>query len=223
MNGGGAAGGAPRHLVVLTGAGISRESGLATFRDGDGLWAGHRLEDVCTPAGFARDPAGVQAFYNARRAELLAPAIAPNAAHLALARLEAAWAGDFLLVTQNCDDLHERAGSRRVLHMHGEYLRSRCQDCGQVAACRGDLGAGSRCPGCGSVGRLRPHVVWFEEVPLGLPQIARALAACHLFVAVGTSGHVFPAAGFVEQARAAGADTLELNLAPSRVASRFAA
>jgi len=204
-------------IVVLTGAGISAESGLRTFRDADGLWENHRVEDVATPEAFARKPALVYRFYNERRRSL--PAVAPNAAHEALARLEAAWPGDFLLVTQNVDDLHDRAGSRQLLHMHGELLKARCLACRQVLPWPGDLDADDRCPTCRH-GRLRPHIVWFGERPLEMERIYAALERCGLFVAIGTSGHVYPAAGFVEAVQP-WAHTLELNLEPSRVADAF--
>jgi NAD-dependent deacetylase len=161
-------------LVILTGAGISRESGLATFRDPDGIWARVRVEDVATPEAFARDPARVHGFYNARRAQLRDPAIRPNAAHLALAALEARWPGGFLLVTQNVDDLHDRAGSRRLLHMHGELAKARCRHCEAVHAWPDDLSTAIACPACGRAGGMRPHVVWFGEMPLHMEQIGAA-------------------------------------------------
>lgn len=204
-------------IVVLTGAGISAESGVRTFRDGNGLWEHHRVEDVATPEGFARNPTLVYRFYNERRRSL--PGVRPNAAHEALARLEAAWAGDFLLVTQNVDDLHDRAGSKHLLHMHGELLKARCLACRAVVPWPGDLDADCRCPVCAH-GRLRPHIVWFGEVPMGIERIYTALDRCALFVAIGTSGHVYPAAGFVEAA-APGARTVELNLEPSHVVDAF--
>jgi NAD-dependent deacetylase len=207
-------------IVILTGAGISRESGLATFRDSDGIWAQVRIEDVATPDAFARDPARVQAFYNARRAQLRDPAIRPNAAHRALAELEARWPGPVLLVTQNVDDLHGRAGSRRLLHMHGELAKARCLRCGAVSPCPGDLSAASPCPACGRAGGMRPHVVWFGEMPLHMEEIGAALDRCGLFVAIGTSGQVYPAAGFVAEVRGR-ARTVELNLEPSSVRSDF--
>jgi NAD-dependent deacetylase len=209
-------------IVVLTGAGISRESGLETFRDPDGIWARVRLEDVATPEGFARDPAQVHAFYNARRRGLLDPAIRPNAAHAALAALEGFWPGGVLVVTQNVDDLHARAGSRSLIHMHGELLKVRCADCGATTDGRADLSAADACAACGRTGGMRPHVVWFGEVPLELDRIGAALADCGLFVSIGTSGNVWPAAGFVREARAGGAHTVELNLEPSEGASLFA-
>ncbi|WP_426956658.1 Sir2 family NAD+-dependent deacetylase [Muricoccus radiodurans] len=211
---------APPNIVVLTGAGISRESGLHTFRDADGIWAKHRIEDVATPEAFRRDPARVRSFYNARRAGLRDPAVQPNAAHAALAELDARWAGDFLLVTQNVDDLHHRAGSRRLVHMHGELARDRCIYCQVVSPGGGDLTAETRCPACGRAGGMRPHVVWFGEMPLEMERIAAALAACDLFVSIGTSGAVYPAAGFVAEVRGR-ADTLELNLEPSEGSHLF--
>jgi NAD-dependent deacetylase len=208
-------------IVVLTGAGISAESGLPTFRGAGGLWEGHRVEEVATPEAFARDPELVQRFYNMRRRALLDPAVRPNAAHLALARLEAERPGRVLIVTQNVDDLHERAGSRDVLHLHGELLRALCVECRGSAVWRGDLGADSACPGCGTLGNLRPDIVWFGEMPYRMDEVGDALGRCGLFVAVGTSGQVYPAAGFVEEARAAGARTVELNLEPSAVSRAF--
>jgi len=208
-------------IVILTGAGISRESGLHTFRDADGIWATVRLEDVATPEAYVRDPQRVQGFYNARRRGLLDPAIRPNAAHAALARLQAAWQGKVLLVTQNIDDLHERAGSRDLIHMHGELLKSRCRSCGRVAEARDDLSVDTACTGCGLPGGVRPHVVWFGEMPLEMGRIQAALADCDLFVSIGTSGNVYPAAGFVAEAKAHGAATLELNLEPSEGARLF--
>lgn len=213
--------GRPDRIVMLTGAGISKESGLDTFRDADGIWARVRLEDVATPEAFARSPARVQAFYNARRRQLATAEVAPNAAHHALAELERRWPGSVLLVTQNIDDLHERAGSRNLVHMHGELFKARCLDCGVVEAWRADLDGATACPACGGRGRLRPHVVWFGEMPLEMERIYAALAECDLFVSIGTSGTVYPAAGFVAEARAAGARTVELNLEPSEGHSLF--
>ena len=212
--------GAP--IVILTGAGISAESGLGTFRGAGGLWEGHRLEDVATPEAFARDPALVQRFYNLRRAQLRDPAIGPNPAHHALARLEAEWPGPVVLVTQNVDDLHERAGHREVLHMHGALARARCTGCRQESPWLDDLEPTSRCPACAAPGRLRPAVVWFGEYPHHLDRIAAELAVAELFVAIGTSGVVYPAAGFVAEARTYGrAHTLEINLEPSSVRQVF--
>ena len=209
-------------IVILTGAGISAESGLATFRGAGGLWEGHAVQDVATPEAFARDPVLVQRFYNARRRQLRDEAIAPNPAHRALARLEAAWPGPVTLVTQNVDNLHERAGHRRVIHMHGALDRVLCQRCGMESAWQDDVEATSRCPACDTAGKLRPAVVWFGEIPRHMDEIARALGEAALFVAIGTSGVVYPAAGFVAEARAHGAHTMELNLEPSSVRSAFA-
>jgi NAD-dependent deacetylase len=202
-----------RNIVVLTGAGISAESGLATFRGPDGLWEGHRVEDVATPEAFRRDPALVQAFYDARRERL--KSVEPNAAHRALARLDSEWPGELLIVTQNVDDLHERAGARRLLHMHGELGSAWCLACDARTPWTGALGSGPPCPACGEAGRLRPDIVWFGEMPYEMERIDRALMDCDLFVSIGTSGAVYPAAGFVQTARYAGARTLELNLEPS--------
>lgn len=210
-----------RNIVILTGAGISRESGLETFRDADGIWARVRVEDVATPEAFERNPAAVLAFYNMRRRKLLEGPVQPNEAHRALAQLEAVWPGEFLLVTQNVDDLHERAGSQKLAHMHGESLKARCLACEAVLPWRGDLDLGSRCAACGGVGRLRPNVVWFGEMPQEIERIAAALAAADLFLSIGTSGNVYPAAGFVQEARRAGARTVELNLEPSEGARLF--
>ncbi len=203
------------NIVVLTGAGISAESGLATFRDADGLWEGHRVEEVATPEGFAADPDLVHAFYDARRAAL--DRVRPNAAHRALALLEQHWReedrGEFLLVTQNVDDLHDRAGSAEMIHMHGSLRTAWCLACDGHPELVGSTN-GTPCPGCGEVA-LRPDVVWFGEVPRGLDRIDRALRQVDLFVSVGTSGAVHPAASFVQHALARRARTVELNLAPS--------
>jgi NAD-dependent deacetylase len=205
-------------VVVLTGAGISAESGVPTFRDADGLWEGHRVEDVATPEAYDAQPGVVHRFYDARRAALAA--VAPNPAHHALARLEEHLGDDLLVVTQNIDDLHERAGSTRVRHMHGELLSALCRGCRRRTPWTGDLGDFPPCPGCG-VSELRPDVVWFGEVPYGMPQIMAAVAAADLFVSIGTSGAVYPAAGFVEVAADHGARTLELNLLPSEGSHHF--
>jgi len=208
-------------IVILTGAGISKESGLDTFRDADGLWSKVELEDVATPDAYARDPAFVLEFHNGLRRGLAA--CAPNPAHLALARLEREWPGEVLVVTQNVDDLHERAGSRNLIHMHGELLKARCGSCAEVCACDGDLTLASACLACGLAGAMRPHVVWFYEMPFEMERIAAALAECDLFASIGTSGAVYPAAGFVSDVRRRGrARTIELNLEPSEGASLFA-
>jgi NAD-dependent deacetylase len=212
-----------RSIVVLTGAGISAESGLPTFRGSDGLWMGWRLEDVATPEAFVRQPNVVQRFYDLRRRQLLSPEIGPNSAHLALAELERRWPGPVVIVTQNIDDLHERAGSNKLIHMHGELLKARCTTCAVVCPWHDDLALAHRCPACGGADALRPHVVWFGEMPLGLEAIYEALAACDVFIAIGTSGQVYPAAGFVEEVRRHGrAHTVELNLEPGALNSRFA-
>ena len=197
---------------MLTGAGISAESGVPTFRDADGLWEGHRVEDVATPEAFERDPDVVQRFYDTRRAAL--GGVEPNPAHHALARLEAALGDDLLVVTQNIDDLHERAGSTRVLHMHGELRKALCSGCGSRSPWDGALLGGPACPACGAA-TLRPDVVWFGEIPYEMERIDDALGLADLFVSIGTSGAVYPAAGFVQHARMYGAGTLELNLVPS--------
>jgi NAD-dependent deacetylase len=210
-------------IVVLTGAGISVESGLPSFRGAGGLWEGQRLEEVATPEAFARRPELVQRFYDARRRQLLAPDIMPNPAHRALAELERRWPGPVRIVTQNIDDLHERAGAHAVIHMHGELLKARCTGCRMISPWQGDLAAAKVCPLCARPDVLRPHVVWFGEMPLDLETIYEALAACDLFIAIGTSGQVWPAAGFVEEVRRHGqAHTVELNLEPSAVDSLFA-
>jgi NAD-dependent deacetylase len=201
------------NIVILTGAGVSAESGLATFRGPDGLWEGHRVEDVCTPEAFARDPALVHAFYDARRAKL--GTVQPNDAHRALARLDAEWSGELLMITQNVDDLHERAGSERLLHMHGELTKGWCLACDQRFAWSGDMGTGAECPVCAVTGTVRPDIVWFGEMPYQMDRIDDALRKADLFVSIGTSGAVYPAAGLVQTARYCGARTLEMNLEPS--------
>ena len=202
-----------QNIVVLTGAGISAESGLATFRGEDGLWEGHRVEDVATPEAFARDPGLVHKFYNARRAQLRE--VEPNAAHVALARLEAEWPGGFLLVTQNVDDLHERAGSKRLIHMHGRNTQGWCLACDERFGWKGAMAIDSACPACRAEGRVRPDIVWFGEMPYDMDRIEEALQQCDLFVSIGTSGAVYPAAGYVQTARYCGAKALEMNLEPS--------
>ncbi|GKX57896.1 Sir2 family NAD+-dependent deacetylase [Leminorella grimontii] len=209
-------------VVVLTGAGISAESGIRTFRASDGLWEEHRIEDVATPEGYEANPELVQAFYNARRRQLLSPNIAPNEAHKALAKLENLLGSKFLLVTQNVDNLHERAGNLRVVHMHGELLKVRCTCSEKVFDWKGDLSVDDRCDCCTPPQPMRPHIVWFGEMPLEMEQISKALAEADYFIAIGTSGHVYPAAGFVRTASLSGAHTVELNLEPSKVGSSFA-
>jgi NAD-dependent deacetylase len=201
------------NIVILTGAGISAESGLATFRGPEGLWEGHRVEDVATPEAYVRNPGLVHRFYDARRENL--SRVEPNAAHHALARLERDWAGNFLLVTQNVDDLHERAGSERLIHMHGEHLKGLCTSCNRRFGWAGPMGEDADCPDCGSRGTVRPDVVWFGEIPYELERIDEALMAADLFVSIGTSGAVYPAAGFVQTAKYRGAICVEINLEPS--------
>jgi len=230
------------NIVILTGAGISAESGLQTFRAADGLWEGHRVEDVATPEAFVRDPALVHQFYDARRARL--GEVEPNAAHLALARLDADWPGELLIVTQNVDDLHERAGARRLLHMHGELKRGWCLACDERSPWEREMSLqtvcversrdaprqrpstslgtnGNDCPSCASKGQVRPDIVWFGEMPYEMEAIEAALMECDLFVSIGTSGAVYPAAGFVQTAKYRGAKTLEINLEPSQGSSFF--
>ncbi len=205
-------------IVILTGAGISAESGLATFRGPDGLWEGHRVEDVCTPEALARDPVTVHRFYDERRAKLAQ--VAPNTAHQALARLDREWPGGLLIVTQNVDDLHERAGATRLLHMHGELKSALCAACGAAAPWTDALPPASTCAKCNEP-RLRPDIVFFGEMPYQMDRIYDALENADLFVSIGTSGAVYPAAGFVQTARAFGARTIELNLEPSAGSALF--
>jgi len=202
-----------RNIVILTGAGVSAESGIDTFRDGGGLWEQHRVEDVATPEAFARDPDLVLRFYDMRREAIQTKQ--PNAAHLALARLDREWEGELLIVTQNVDDLHERAGAKRVLHMHGEHLNAWCTVCDERVRWTGPLIDRPACPECGEAA-LRPDIVWFGEMPYRMEEIVEALERADLFVSIGTSGAVYPAAGFVRNAREFGAETLELNLEPSQ-------
>ncbi|MCL6283424.1 NAD-dependent deacylase [Ruegeria sp. 2012CJ41-6] len=205
-------------MVILTGAGISAESGLGTFRDEDGLWARHRIEDVATPEGFARNPELVHAFYNARRVQ--AATARPNAAHEALARLQRDWPGDVVIVTQNVDSLHEAAGSQRVIHMHGTLAGALCAECDHRWQAQPEMQSGQPCPVCQATAG-RPDVVWFGEMPYFMDEIFDHLESADLFAAIGTSGQVYPAAGFVQEARRAGAATVEINLAPSDGASAF--
>ncbi|NRB05420.1 MAG: NAD-dependent deacylase [Rhodobacteraceae bacterium] len=207
------------NIVILTGAGISAESGLGTFRDEGGLWAQHRIEDVATPEGFAKDPQLVVNFYNERRKQSVAAE--PNAAHHALARLESDLAGEVLVVTQNVDDLHERGGSQNVLHMHGALNSALCASCGHRWPAPLEMHVGETCPSC-EAPAARPDIVWFGEIPHYMDQIEAAIARADVFAAIGTSGNVYPAAGFVQFARSTGAHTVELNLDPSETVSMFA-
>jgi NAD-dependent deacetylase len=199
-----------KSIVVLTGAGVSAESGVRTFRDGDGLWEKYRIEEVATPEAFARDPGLVHRFYNERRAQLTSGTIRPNPGHLAIARLEREYSGRFLLVTQNVDNLHEEAGSKNIRHMHGELTKVRCTSCGYVCDWRLPLGMEHACSKCSRSGSLRPHIVWFGEMPFYMDEITAALETCDLFLSVGTSGLVYPAAMFVR--RAGGARKIEVNM-----------
>lgn len=207
------------HIVILTGSGISAESGLSTFRDRDGIWSRYSIEDVATPSAFRRNPARVHDFYNQRRRA--ARDAAPNDAHKALARLEKMHHGKVWIVTQNVDDLHERAGSDNLIHMHGELAKLRCRDCGHIWS-EDETSPETVCRGCSNVGSTRPHIVWFGEYPHGLDEIAKLLEDCDLFMSIGTSGQVYPAAGFVDTVRRYGrAHMVELNLEPSSGESLF--
>ncbi|TDM55492.1 Sir2 family NAD+-dependent deacetylase [Aliivibrio fischeri] len=210
-----------KNIVILTGAGISAESGIQTFRASDGLWENHRIEDVATPEGFLNDPDLVQDFYNKRRALVKNDNIQPNAAHKALAKLEKELDGTVTIVTQNIDNLHERGGSTNVIHMHGELNKIRCEESNQVFECTDDIHTGDFCHCCQIPAQLRPHVVWFGEMPLEMGRIHEALNQADLFISIGTSGSVYPAAGFVHEARLHGAHTIEINLEPSAVDDEF--
>lgn len=209
-------------VVVLTGAGISAESGLKTFRDNNGLWEQHSVEQVATPQAFASNPELVYRFYNQRRRQLLSPEVKPNAAHFALAQLEAALVANFTLITQNVDNLHQRAGSQNVLHMHGSLLSARCLSSGINTQRLNDLDQDSRCVCCPRPSRMRPDIVWFGEMPQHMESIDQALCDADIFVSIGTSGTVYPAAGFVSQANVFGAYSVELNMEPSVGESEFA-
>lgn len=208
-----------RNIVILTGAGLSAESGLETFRDKGGIWSKYDFRDVATPEGYRRNPALVLDFYNQRRRQN--SHVEPNAAHRALARLESAYPGEVLIVTQNIDPLHEMAGTKNLLHMHGEIQKALCSDCGTRHRFDGDIDLDSVCRACARPGVLRPDVVWFGEMPYHMDVIFEALAKADLFISIGTSGTVYPAAGFVAEARRAGAHAVELNLEPSEGASLF--
>lgn len=208
-----------KNIVILTGAGISAESGIRTFRDQNGLWEDHRIEDVATPEAFARNPALVQRFYNMRRAQLKDPALLPNPAHLALVDLENTWEGNFLLVTQNVDNLHRRAGSKNLLHMHGRLDRVFCLHCDEHFEWLLDLAVDQPCPHCGRRGGVRPDIVWFGEMPHHMEEIYEALDKADYFVSIGTSGNVYPAAGFVRLAWKA--KKIEINLKDTEVSPAF--
>ncbi|MCY7293880.1 NAD-dependent protein deacylase [Alteromonas sp. a30] len=211
-----------KNIVVLTGAGISAESGLGTFRDNNGLWEKHRVEDVATPEAFERNPELVYRFYNERRKQLFSD-IEPNPAHYALAKLEQALGERFLLVTQNVDNLHERAGSKRILHMHGELLSAFCCYSEKRFVLTGDIDVNSRCECCTPAQPVRPDIVWFGEMPYHMESISKALQQADVFISIGTSGNVYPAAGFVREANFYGAQTIELNLEPSENGTDFQA
>ena len=208
-------------IVILTGAGISAESGLKTFRDSDGLWEGHRVDEVATPEAFEENPTLVYDFYNQRRAQLLHDDVAPNSAHYALAELEQEYDGRVLVVTQNVDDLHERAGSQNVIHMHGQLKSVWCLNCDARMRWADDCDASTECPKCQTMGLMRPDIVWFGEMPYQMEEIYEAIKECKTFVSIGTSGHVYPAAGFVRDARIYGATTIELNLDDSEQSGAF--
>lgn len=212
-------------VVILTGAGISQESGLMTFRDQDGLWEGHPIEEVATPEAFRADPERVYRFYNDRRRQLLSKSVKPNAAHIGLAHLEQIVTknseGKFTLITQNIDNLHEQAGSQKVIHMHGELLKARCLNSGRVHSITEDFDGSTPCPCCHLGHSLRPDIVWFGEIPKHMELIESAICQCDLFIAIGTSGHVYPAAGFVTLANDYGAHTVEINLEPSQQQNSF--
>ena len=208
-------------IVVLTGAGVSAESGIRTFRAADGLWENHRVEDVATPEAFERDPATVYRFYNERRAQLLSDEIKPNLAHQALAKFAADSSHDLTIVTQNIDNLHERGGSTGVIHMHGELLKARCVKTEQRLVVNGDFDGNDKCECCQPSQAIRPDIVWFGEIPFHMDEIEQALFDCDLFISLGTSGNVYPAAGFVAVAKQAGARTVELNLEPSSTNAQF--
>ncbi len=211
-----------KNIVVLTGAGISAESGIRTFRDTGGLWEDRSIEEVATPQGYAADPELVLGFYNARRAQL--STVEPNTAHTALAKLEAGLAkegGNLTIVTQNVDDLHERAGTQNVIHMHGELLSQWCRACNQKFISADAFTTKSSCPKCDVIGKVRPDIVWFGEMPYYMDTIEVAVTNCDLFVSIGTSGAVYPAAGYVQMARGLGKQTLEINLEPSEGSAFF--
>ncbi|MDP5253415.1 MULTISPECIES: Sir2 family NAD+-dependent deacetylase [unclassified Vibrio] len=210
-----------KNIVILTGAGISAESGINTFRSSDGLWESHRIEDVATPEGYLNDPILVQDFYNKRRQQLLSDNVTPNAAHQALSLLANHPNIELTLVTQNIDNLHERGGVDRVIHMHGELLKARCPESEQVVDCESDLDIDTHCHCCQIPSPMRPHIVWFGEMPLRMDEIYHKISQCDLFIAIGTSGVVYPAAGFVHEANHVGAHTIEVNLEPSALQSEF--
>ncbi|MCK5884411.1 MAG: NAD-dependent deacylase [Bacteriovoracaceae bacterium] len=210
------------HIVILTGAGISQESGIKTFRDSNGLWENHKIEDVASPLGFAKNPKLVLDFYNLRREQLMSDEVSPNKAHTALAALEKEYDGKVTIITQNIDDLHERAGSTNVLHMHGELLKMRCINCNNTFDVKDKFDQKNRCPGCKKIGLLRPDIVWFGETPYFLDEIESILNDCDLFISIGTSGNVYPAAGFVQLVKAIGkAQAIEVNIEGTEISNHF--
>ncbi len=211
-----------KHIAILTGAGISQESGIKTFRDADGLWENHKIEEVASPLGFAKNPDLVLDFYNQRRKQLLSEGVSPNPAHIALSKLEREFKGKVTIITQNIDNLHERAGSENVFHMHGELLKMRCLSCEESFEITADLNRDDRCPGCNKKGHLRPDIVWFGEMPYFLDEIEHILNDCDLFLSIGTSGNVYPAAGFVQLVKSIGkAKTIEFNLEGTEISGHF--
>lgn len=211
-----------KRIVILTGAGVSAESGIKTFRDQNGLWENHDILEVASPQGFERDPELVHRFYNLRRKQLLSNQVHPNLAHMAIARLQEHYAqGEVILVTQNVDNLHERAGTRHVIHMHGELTKMRCTESKKIFDVREDISPKRACPCCLKEGNLRPHIVWFGETPLLMDRIYELTASCDLFVAIGTSGVVYPAAMLVDLARENGAHTIEFNVSDTGVSDSF--
>ncbi len=211
----------PRHIVVLTGAGISAESGIKTFRDANGLWEDHDIMEVASPSGFDRNPDLVHRFYNQRRAQLLSDEVKPNLAHQALAKLENKFSGKVTIVTQNVDNLHEEGGSKNVIHMHGELIKMRCKETTKVLSIKGEISTSDKCPCCFIQGNLRPHIVWFGEHPQHMYEIENELNACDLFISIGTSGQVYPAAMFVTIAKNSGAYTVEVNLEETNISDNF--
>lgn len=211
----------PTNIVILTGAGISAESGISTFRDANGLWENHDIYEVASPGGFERDPELVHRFYNTRRRQLLSPEISPNQAHLSLAKLEKLFQGQVTIITQNVDDLHERAGSKNVIHMHGELLKMRCIQSGKILTVKKDISPKDPCPCCLRSGNLRPHIVWFGERPLFMDDITHKLNACDLFISIGTSGNVYPAAMFVETVKQNNAFAIEANIEATNITNSF--
>ena len=208
-------------VVILTGAGISAESGIKTFRDADGLWEGYQVQDVATPEAFEKNPSLVYKFYNKRREQLLGGEVHPNQAHIALAKLEDALKERLLVITQNVDNLHERAGSKNIIHMHGELTSVWCRECNERIPWEEDNDDTTICPSCGVAGKVRPDIVWFGEMPYHMERIDQAVSSCKTFVSIGTSGNVYPAAGLVRSARVAGAETIEINLDESMQSSVF--